>query len=60
MGHAIIACSSQWPWAPLVTQRLQNTNCRGDDMSDDDRATQAEQLIARMKAAGDISILSGN
>jgi hypothetical protein len=29
-------------------------------MSDDDRATQAEQLIARMKAAGDISILSGN
>jgi hypothetical protein len=37
--------------APLATQRLQITSFKGDDMSDDDRATQAEQLIARMKAA---------
>ena|SRR5262245_49831216 len=51
MRHAIIACSTQRLWAPLVTQRLQTTSFRGDDMSDDDRATQAEELIARMKSA---------
>jgi alkylhydroperoxidase/carboxymuconolactone decarboxylase family protein YurZ len=51
MRHAIIACSTQRLWAPLVTQRLQTTSFRGDDMNDDDRATQAEELIARMKAA---------
>jgi hypothetical protein len=51
MGHAIIACPTQRAWAPLVTQWLQTTNFRGDDMSDDDRAMQAEQPIARMKAA---------
>jgi hypothetical protein len=51
MRHAIIACSTQRLLAPLVTQRLQTTSFRGDDMSDDDRATQAEELIARMKAA---------
>jgi hypothetical protein len=36
---------------PLVSQRLQTTSFGGDDMSDGDRATQAEQLLARMKAA---------
>jgi alkylhydroperoxidase/carboxymuconolactone decarboxylase family protein YurZ len=51
MGHAIIARPTHRLWTLLVTQWFQSTNFRGDDMSDDDRATQAEQLIARMKAA---------
>jgi alkylhydroperoxidase/carboxymuconolactone decarboxylase family protein YurZ len=34
-----------------MTQRLQTTSFGEDDMSDNDRAMQAEQLIARMQAA---------
>src|SRR5688572_12059663 len=50
-GPTISACPTQRPRAPPETQRLQTTSFRGDDMSDDNRAMQAEQLIARMKAA---------
>jgi alkylhydroperoxidase/carboxymuconolactone decarboxylase family protein YurZ len=51
MGQLINDCPTQRLRTPPLTRRLPSTRFKGDDMSDNDRATQAEQLITRMKAA---------